>query len=207
MRIPINLASAPYENLRPYYTTAVTAAVVLLVLVLLAITKERHDRQETLLLTQQTQQMERDQEELRREEQAWEHWLATPAVQQIQTRSAFLNSLLLRKSLSWTEMFKDLEKILPARAQVLSIRPSLNASSEVELTLTVSATEMGPLVELLRRLEASARFGAPAVQAQQFSSSRADNSIRMEVSTRYRQELADSEATAEATEHQEEREQ
>ena len=188
MRIPINLASSPYENLRPYYTAAWAAALVLLALGLLFVVKERQDRQETRLLTEQTQQMEREQEEMRQQQQALEQWLATPAVQQIQAQSAFLNSLLVRKGLSWTQMFMDLEKTLPARAQVVSIRPSLGSAGEAELTLTVAATEMGPLVEFLKNLEASPRFGSPAVQSQQFASSTTANSmIRMDVSTEYRQ--------------------
>src|SRR3990172_1284045 len=94
MKIPINLASSPYENLRPYSTSAWVAAVVLLALALLLVTKERQDRQQTRLLTEQTQQMEREQEEMQQEQQALEQWLATPAVQQIQAQSAFLNLLL-----------------------------------------------------------------------------------------------------------------
>ncbi|MBI1956354.1 MAG: hypothetical protein HYS38_08175 [Acidobacteria bacterium] len=192
MKIPINLASSPYENLRPYYTGAGVAALVLLALALLLVTKERQDRQETRLLTEQTQQMEREQEEMQQEQQVLEQWLATPAAQQIQAQSAFLNSLLLRKSLSWTQMFMDLEKILPARAQVVSIRPSLNSSAEAELSLTVVATETGPLVEFLKNLESTPRFGSPVVQSQQFSSTRAaENTIRMEVSTPYRQTPGD----------------
>ena len=192
MKIPINLASSPYENLRPYYTGAGVAALVLLALALLFVTKERQDRQETSLLTEQTQQMEREQEEMQQEQQALEQWLATPAVQQIQAQSAFLNSLLLRKNLSWTQMFMDLEKILPARAQVVSIRPSVNSSAEAQLNLTVAATETGPLVEFLKNLESTPRFGSAVVQSQQFSSSKtAENTIRMEVSTQYRQAPAD----------------
>ena len=200
MKIPINLASSPYENLRPYYTGAWAAAVVLLALALLLGTKERQDRQETRLLTEQTRQMEREQEEMQQERQALEQWLATPAVQQIQAQSAFLNSLLLRKNLSWTQMFMDLEKILPARAQVTSIRPILNSSAEAQLSLTVMATETGPLVEFLKNLESAPRFGSPVVQSQQFSSSKtAENTIRMEVSTQYRQAPADGNHPVEET--------
>ena len=103
----------------------------------------------------------------------------------------------------------DLEKILPARAQVTAIQPRLNRARQPELALSVTAEDMPPLLELLRNLESSAEFGSPAVQAQRFTSDRnSQTRIAIDLSMQYRQALpepassvstADSESSEDAS--------
>ena len=116
MNVGFNLASHPYENLRPRYTLAWLAVALAVVLALLVVSRERQQRAETRSLTQQMGRFEQEMQDLAREQSELEEWLRRPEVQEIRDHSAFLNSLILRKSLSWTRMFLDLEKILPARA-------------------------------------------------------------------------------------------
>jgi len=188
MRVPINLASRPYENLRPYQTVAALAAVLLLALTARVAWKEWQNRNETRLLTEQTRQIQRETESLLAEQRELEQWLNRSEVQEIAERSAFLNSLILRKSLSWTQMFMDIEKILPNRAQVTSIRPQLNRSRQLELQITVASLEIGPLVEFLKKLESDPRFGSPVVHSQTPPAERSqDRNTVVELSARYYQ--------------------
>ena len=173
MRVPINLAAHPYENLRPLSMAVCGAALSLGILASLVIWKDLQNRHETRLLTEQIRGLETELEQLRHEQQGLEQWLRTPEVQQIRDRSAFLNSLIVRKSLSWTRIFMDLEQILPERAQITSIRPSLNESQQAELKLSVAAADIAPLVAFLKNLESSPRFGSPVVESQRFPSERA----------------------------------
>lgn len=190
MKVVFNLASQPYENLRPYHTAGGIALTVGVVLALLLVGEERQHRSETRSLTQQLSRFEKELEDLNGEQQVLEQWLRRPDVQKIRDHSVFLNSLILRKSLSWTRMFLDLEKILPAKVQVTAIRPHLNQSQQPELSLTVTAAEMGPLVELLKNLESSSQFGSPAVESQRFATDRAaETHVILELSTQYQQSL------------------
>lgn len=201
MKVVFNLASHPYENLRPYYTAAVIAFTMGVILALLLAGEERQHRSETRSLTQQLGRFETELTGLDREQQELEQWLRRPEVQKIRDHSVFLNSLILHKSLSWTRMFLDLEKILPAKAQVTAIRPHLNQSQQPELSLTVTATEMGPLVELLKNLESSPQFGSPTVESQRLVTDRAaEGTVTLELSTQYQQSLPEAEPAEAAPE-------
>lgn len=198
MRVPINLASRPYENLRPYYNAAGLAAILLVALASMVAWNDWQNRRDTRLLTEQSNQLETAMAELDREQQELEQWLGRPEVQEIRDRSAFLNSLIVRKSLSWTQMFMDLETILPARAQVTAIRPRLNRDQQVEVNLTVAAASMGPLVEFLKKLEAAPQFGSPVVHAQRPSSTAStDGQITLDLSVLYYQVALDQEVAPE----------
>ena len=186
MRIPINLASQPYVNSRPLYNAVWIAATLGIGLALLVIVKDWQVRNETRLLTEQVSQLQGEMTALRAEQQELEQWLGTPQVQAIRAQSAFLNSLIDRKSLSWTRIFMDLEKILPPQAQITAIQPSLNQFRQAQLNLSVAAVDMGPLIQFLKNLESSRQFGSPVVESQRFPSERAkDRNIVIEVKTGY----------------------
>ena len=72
-------------------------------------------------------------------------------------RSAFLNSLIDEQSLNWTQMFMDLEKILPNGVRLLSIEPS-HDKGRVHLTLHVAAIDDEAKLKFLRALENSPAF-------------------------------------------------
>ena len=188
MKTPINLASQPYENLRPLYVAAGAAAVLLAALILVLAWNARQTRNETRMLTEQTDRIAKELADLRREEGDLTKSLSRPEVQEIRERSDFLNSLIARKSLSWTRMFMDLEKVLPERVQITSIRPGSKQSSASEFSLLVSSPTVQPLVELLKNLEAAPQFGSPVVESQRFPTDKAtDPNIVLDLSVGYHQ--------------------
>ena len=190
MKVSFNLASHPYENLRPYYTVAWMAVAVAVILALGLVNREREQRSETRSLTEQLSRFEQELQDLEREQGELEVGLRGPKVQEIRDHSGFLNAMIFRKSLSWTQMFLDIEKILPARAQVTSIQPRMDTPQQAELSLIVTATEMEPLVELLKNLESSSNFGSPSVESQRFATDRAQQThIVLDLRTQYRQSL------------------
>ena len=188
MKVPINLASRPFENLRPLYFAATIALAAFVTMSLLVVWNVQQHRNETSSLTEESSKLDRSLRELKREQEESERWLARPEVQKIREQSEFLNSIILRKSLSWTQIFVDLEKILPEQVQVVTIRPSVNQSQQAELNLAVSAPTVQSLVTLLKVLESSPRFGNPVVDAQGFPSERAkDQNFTLDLSVLYHQ--------------------
>ena len=188
MRFSINLSSEPYENLRP-----LRAAVALLTLlgVVLSFTvawKARHNRGETRVLAEQSDRLDQDLVNLRREQRDLTQWLFRPEVQTIRDRSTFLNLLIVRKSLSWSQLFMDLEKVLPDKVQVAAIRPSRNDSAQAQLNLTVLSLSVAPLVEFLKNLESSPQFAKPVVNAQRYPGEKSnDQTIALDLSVLYQQ--------------------
>jgi type IV pilus assembly protein PilN len=78
----------------------------------------------------------------------------------ILTQSDFLNSLFQRKAFSWTATMTDLETVLPAGVQVLSIEPEVAKDGQVTIRLRVSGAR-DKAVDLVRNLEKSRHFAAP----------------------------------------------
>jgi len=188
MRIPINLASQPLENLRPVRTVVLIASLAAVVLAAVIVRRELRSRNEFRALIQQQDRLELDLRNLERTQKELEDWLGARQALEIRERSGFLNSLILRKSLSWTQLFMDLEKTLPARARITVIHPSLTPSEDVELELTVSAASMEPLVQFLKNLESSPQFGPPVVGSQRYLDGRSgEPGMSLSLTARYLQ--------------------
>ncbi len=100
-------------------------------------------RQELLLYQQQRSQLEQF---FNRRENA-----------QLSERAAFLNSILDARSFNWTQMFMDLEKIMPPGVRVVSIDP-VQKNSRIEVKLSVGAVSDEAELKFLRSLEESRVF-------------------------------------------------
>jgi type IV pilus assembly protein PilN len=72
-------------------------------------------------------------------------------------RSTFLNSLIDEQSLNWTQMFMDLEKILPTGVRLLSIEP-VHENGVVRVRLSVGAMNDEAKLRFMRALENSPAF-------------------------------------------------
>jgi type IV pilus assembly protein PilN len=100
-------------------------------------------RQEMIGLEQQRNELER--------------FFAQPENAKLHERSAFLNTLIDEQSLNWTQMFMDLEKILPAGVRVTSIEPA-HEKGRVTVKLTVGASSDEAKLKFLHALEKSPAF-------------------------------------------------
>jgi type IV pilus assembly protein PilN len=188
MRIPINLSSQPPENLRPLRTAVVVTMLAAVLLSIILVQREFRSRREFRALIDQQAKLEQNLQNFKSQQQELESWLMTPEAAQVRDRSAFLNSLILRKGLSWTQMFVDLEKTLPPKARIVSIKPTVGSGDDVQLALTVASASMPPLVDFLKNLESSPQFGPPTVGAQRYGSDKSgSNDISIELTTAYRQ--------------------
>lgn len=166
MRLDINLASHAYEDTRRFWLrwggSLALLAVITLALIFYTVMgwfDARRDRQTIASLKAQI--AERD-----RENAAAEAFLNRPENRTIRDRSQFLNELIERKAFSWTQVFQDLEKVMPARLHVVSIRPELNDANQLEIKLLVAGESRERALDLVRRMEESPRFRQPSVTAE-----------------------------------------
>jgi len=53
-------------------------------------------------------------------------------------RSQFLNDLFRRKAFSWTQVFEDLEQVMPARLHLVSIQPAMTRHDQLEIKMVVA---------------------------------------------------------------------
>jgi type IV pilus assembly protein PilN len=78
-------------------------------------------------------------------------------------RAAFLNGIIDARSFNWTQMFMDLERVLPAGVHVVSIEPK-QSKGQVEVKLTLGATSDEAELNFLHALERSKEFTEVQVQ-------------------------------------------
>jgi len=165
--IPLNLSDEPFPRDRKRLV-ACAAASALLVLTLAVqygvISGERRaarDQREALArLDSQLQRLQADSARLSGD-------LRRPASAAVVDRSAFLNLLLQRKAISWTQLFADLTKVTPGAVRLVAVRPYLTSSGEIQLDMIVGSAAPEPVIELIRRLEHAPQFGPTALLSSQ----------------------------------------
>jgi type IV pilus assembly protein PilN len=157
MRIDINLATRPYEDSRQFWTYWGTGLALLALatalLIFMAATgyvRAAHDRQELGKLQSQIGAYDREKGEA-------EAVLNQPQNRDLRDQSQFLNQLFERKSFSWTRVFEDLEKVMPAHLHVISIHPA-SADNNVQIKLVVGGDSQVQALDLVRKMENSKHF-------------------------------------------------
>ena len=189
MRLDINLATRPYEDARQFWLRWGTAlaAVSVLTLALLAITvmgwfAARHDH--ATISAYQAQIAQRDQTRLQAEE-----FLNHPENRSTRDQSQFLNALIERKSLSWTHVLEDLEKVMPARVHLVSIQPELDEDNQLKLKMIVGGDSRDKVIELAQRMEESRHFNQTYIQTEHTASEGTGDRIQFDITAVYVPEM------------------
>ncbi len=158
MRVDINLATRPYEDVKEFYRTwgMLVVAVALITLALAWLTLSSVVSARTV--GQQTAKLRKQMAQLDQEKQRAQEMLNRPENRETRDRSRFLNQLIARKAFSWTQVFADLEKIVPAHVHVLSITPGITEDNQIQVAMRVEAESREQSIELIRRLEGSKSF-------------------------------------------------
>lgn len=160
MKIPINLASQPFRRNRAMMvaSSAVMALLVVTMGILIQLAMQDHQqmadvRHEVGLLKRQIQTATAQQAQL-------DAIVRKPENENVLELSAFLNTLLLRKGISWNRIFTDLEKTIPYNVKLVRIRPTVDAQGHVMLDMILAADSAGAAVGALKAFNDNPKFGA-----------------------------------------------
>jgi len=166
MRININLASHPYEAAREYSRRMglLTAGLAILTLGLLGYIL--YQRSQTRDVDQKIAAARQEIAGLDEEKAKALAMLNQPQNRDVADQSQFLNDLFLRKSLSWTRVFTEMEKMMPPNIHVVSMKPEFNRDNLLVLHVVVATGSRDNAVELVKRMEKSPHFRMPQVQAE-----------------------------------------
>ncbi len=189
IRIPVNLATEPFRRDRPIIVGTVALSVILILILGLqgfTIWSEREQAADTRLFLDR---LNRQVRAVTVEQQKLDLTLGQPANAEVLEQSLFLNLLINHKAISWTKLFADLEKVMPADVRLVTVRlPQVDTQSRVWLDMTVAAKESTSILELAKRLESSPQFSdyqllstLPASQTEPF--------VRTRMSVSYAQKL------------------
>ena len=86
-----------------------------------------------------------------------DEFFARPANAKLKERAAFVNGIIDERSFDWTQMFMDLEKIMPVGVHVISISPQLQ-KGRMFVHITVGATSDESKIKFVRAMESSEAF-------------------------------------------------
>jgi type IV pilus assembly protein PilN len=166
MRVTINLASQPFEDaqrfVRQWTLTLGLVGLLTLVLVVGAVLRLRSWSVEERRIHDLQAQLAQGDREIGQAEA----FLNRPENRDTRDKSLILNDLIARKAFSWTEVFSDLERIMPPRLHVVSIRPELTPDNQLELRMMVAGESRERALELVRHMEQSPRFRQPQIVAE-----------------------------------------
>jgi type IV pilus assembly protein PilN len=184
MRLDINLATQPYEDVRRFWMrwgTALAGAV----LITLVLSYSAYSgwmtagRDRALIRERQQQIVAREQEK-----QKAEALLNRPENSSTRDRSRFLNDLFERKAFSWTQVFTDLERVMPARLHLVSIRPEMAPGHQLALKLVVAGESRERAIELVRQMEDSRHFQETRIEEETVLSGQGDK-VQFEITALY----------------------
>ena len=160
MRIHVNLATEPFRKDRPILVASAALAVLLLILLgvqTFLIVSERDQAKEA---REAVNRLEDEIARLDSEQAQLDGVLRQTENAEVLARSVFLNTLVDRKSISWTRIFADLEAIKPYNVRLVQVRlPQIDSRNEITLDMVIASQEAGPIIEFLKRLQNSPKFG------------------------------------------------
>jgi len=157
MRVRLNLATSPLASTRRFAVGATLAGF--LGLALLAVLSWRAYtvwRGDTDFRKRQSA-LQAQIDELSDQRRALETFFNQPESIKRRDRAAFLNSLIAQRTFPWTQIFTDLERMLPEGVRVISIEPRM-VGDDVQLKLVVGALSDESKLKFLKTLELSKVF-------------------------------------------------
>ncbi len=186
--VSINLASEPFRRDRPFVVAAVAASVALGGLLLYQLSIGLIERGERGGLNDQILSASAQLNKVQAEHAQLQRGLRDPRNQEAVDYALFLNGLLMRKAISWTRIFSDLEQVMPGEVRLISVRPQVNTDNQIQLDMWVGSETQEPVVNMIMKLEGSPLFGATAVPSW-LPPTQSENLYRYRVTVNYGSKL------------------
>jgi Tfp pilus assembly protein PilN len=157
MKVRLNLATSPLQNNRRFLLgSGLLGVAALVALAMLASSAwanwsaNRNVRNEANNLNAEIRNYREKRKEL-------DEFFKQTENRKIMDRAAFLNALIEQRSFPWTNMFTDLERLLPEGVRVVSIAPHM-VGGRVEVKLNIGATNDDTKLRFIETLERSSEF-------------------------------------------------
>jgi Tfp pilus assembly protein PilN len=156
--IRTNLSTRPFYN-----ESIVNLWLLILALVVAAATtanvlRVRYDSGSNTELASQAQQDEARAAELRRTAGQLRASLDAKQVAALSGDAREANDLIDRRTFSWTALFNRFETTLPDDVRITGVRPTLDRSHRIVLTVTVLAKSVNDITEFMSRLDETGAF-------------------------------------------------
>ncbi len=167
MRVNVNLATQKFEEVRLFLWRATVAigiaGAMLLVLIVLAFLNYNSSS----TAGKKIKDLQNQIAELQQQRAAAEAVANRPENRDVTLQKNFWNRQIARRSFSWTQLFNDLQRIMPKRAYLASVAPELTPDNKLKLTIVIRGERHEDALELQKRMETSEHFSNPVIQEEQ----------------------------------------
>lgn len=164
-RISLNLATSPLRNRRLFFFLGGCVGLGLFLLALLAgvffLRFNLKKRTVKVLLTKAEEAILTDQREGKRLSAKNKE-----AVKKDKEKVDLINSIILKKSFSWTGFLSKLEECLPDSSYILSLAPTLAEDSRVQFRFKVVSQSLDDFLKLVNNLQAQ-KFSQIRVESEE----------------------------------------
>ncbi len=167
MRINVNLASQKYRDAREFYVRWVASLVLALAITLGLTLLGWYNYKSTADDSRHIRELRDKIAKVEDERKQAEAVLNRPENQDVRGQSQFWNDVIDQKSFSWTQLFSDLEKIMPARAYVTNAQPTITTEKRLQLRLVFVGEKYDDANDLLKKMEHSERFRSPELNVEE----------------------------------------
>jgi type IV pilus assembly protein PilN len=157
MRVRLNLATNPLQTHRKFLAVSGLIGAFAGIVFLALAAHVYSVRKSNEALRVRADAIRQEVIGLMRQRDELENFFKEEQNARLNERSTFLNSLIDEQSLNWTQMFMDLEKILPAGVRLVSIEPA-HDKGQVLVRLQVGAISDEAKLKFERALESSPAF-------------------------------------------------
>lgn len=188
MRLNINLASHPYQDLNRFLQRWMIAVGVFAVASIALALFAWHQYSAGREINRQINEQQRQIRQFDEQKAAAVKMLAEPSNKVVADTARFLNLLIAKKAFSWTRVFMQLEEIMPGRLHVVSMTPELTQNNQLMLTMRVAGDSREQAVELVRRLEKSPSFRTATLKSETMlppDQARGGDTVQFEISALY----------------------
>jgi Tfp pilus assembly protein PilN len=158
MKISINLASQPFRRDRAILVASTAVCVILLLTLGGLAYLYTQDRAQGAAVQLEINQLNGHIDRAKKQQADLDAVLRRPENALVLQTSGFINELIYRKAISWSQLFNDLEATIPYNVRLTALVPSLNPDNKVTLDITVAADKGESLIQFAMALEQSSAF-------------------------------------------------
>jgi len=168
MKVRLNVATNPLQTHRKFLAVSGLIGAIAAILCLALGWHVYSVRKSNEALRTRAEAVRQEMVGLMRQRDQLETFFREERNARLNQRSTFLNSLIDEESLNWTQMFMDLEKILPTGVRLVSIEPA-HEKGQVLVKLQVGAINDEAKLNFLRAMENSPAFKEVRVEHDVYS--------------------------------------
>jgi type IV pilus assembly protein PilN len=188
MRLNINLATRPYQDLNRFLRRWMLAVGVFAIASIALGWFAWHQYSAGREINQKIKAQEEQISQFDAQKAAATKLLNEPSNKEVADTARFLNLLIAKKAFSWTRVFMQMEEIMPPHLHVVSLSPELTPTNQLQLTMRVAGDSRDQAVELVRRIEKSPSFRSAVLKSETMippDQARGTDSVMFEISALY----------------------